>query len=75
MLALDFIRRHPDEVRRAAQLKGEEAPVDEILELDRRWRGCLEVAEKARARQNELSKRFSKTKGRRPSGSSPGPPR
>ena len=62
MLALDFIRRHPDEVRRAAQLKGEEAPVDEILELDRRWRECLEVAEKARAQQNELSKRFAKTK-------------
>jgi seryl-tRNA synthetase len=62
MLALDFIRRHPDEVRRAAQLKDEEAPVDEILELDRRWRECLEVAEKARARQNELSKRFAKTK-------------
>src|ERR1700694_5250552 len=62
MLALDFIRRHPDEVRRAAQLKGEEAPIDEILELDRRWRECLEVAEKARAQQNELSKRFAKTK-------------
>jgi seryl-tRNA synthetase len=62
MLPLEFIRRHPDEVRRAAQLKGDEAPVDEILELDRRWRDCLQVAESARARQNQLSRQFAKRK-------------
>jgi seryl-tRNA synthetase len=62
MLPLEFIRRHPDEVRRAAQLKGDEAPVDEILELDRRWRDCLQVAESARARQNQLSRQFAKSK-------------
>ena len=62
MLPLEFIRRHPDEVRRAAQLKGDEAPVDEILELDRRWRECLQVAENARAQQNQLSRQFAKSK-------------
>jgi seryl-tRNA synthetase len=62
MLALEFIRRHPDEVRRAAQLKGDDAPVDEILELDRRWRECLQVAENARARQNQLSRQFARSK-------------
>src|SRR5919199_4818716 len=62
MLPLEFIRRHPDEVRRAARLKGEEAPVDEILELDQRWRECLTVAENARAQQNQLSKRFAQRK-------------
>jgi seryl-tRNA synthetase len=62
MLALEFIRRHPDEVRRAAQLKGDEAPIDEILELDRRWRECLQVAENARARQNQLSRQFARSK-------------
>jgi seryl-tRNA synthetase len=62
VLPLDLVRRDPDAVRRAAALKGEEAPIDEILELDRRWRECLQVAERARARQNELSKRFAATR-------------
>ena len=60
MLPLDYIRRHPDEVRRAAALKGEEAPVDEILALDARWRETTGRAETARAEQNALSKDFGK---------------
>ncbi len=62
MLPLELIRREPDRVRRAAALKGEEAPIDEILELDRRWRDHLHAAETARAQQNELSKRFAKSR-------------
>ena len=58
MLPLELIRRDPERVRRAAELKGEPAPVDEILELDRRWRDHLTVAESARAQQNKLSKQF-----------------
>ncbi len=62
MLPLELIRRDPDRVRRAAQLKGEDAPIDQILELDRRWREHLHAAETARAQQNELSKRFAKSR-------------
>jgi seryl-tRNA synthetase len=62
MLPLELIRRDPDRVRRAAQLKGEPAPVDEILELDRRWREHQTIAESARAQQNQLSKRYSTTR-------------
>lgn len=62
MLALDFIRRHSDEVRRAAELKGEPAPVDEILGLDQRWREATARAENARAEQNVLSKEFGRTR-------------
>lgn len=62
MLPLDLIRRDPESVRRAAALKGESAPVDEILELDGRWREHLTVAESARAEQKQLSKRFAETK-------------
>jgi seryl-tRNA synthetase len=62
MLPLDFIRTHPDQVRRAAGLKGEPAPVDEILDVDRRWRECLKVAESARSQQNQLSRQFAKTR-------------
>ena len=62
MLPLDLIRRDPDRVRRAAELKGEQAPVDEILELDERWRSHLHKAETIKAEQNRLSKEFAKTR-------------
>jgi seryl-tRNA synthetase len=62
MLALDFIRKHPDEVKRAGELKGEPAPVDEVLDLDRRWRECLTVAENARAQQKQLSQQYSRSR-------------
>ena len=64
MLALDFIRKNPDEVRRAVVLKreGDPAIVDQILELDERWRGWLAQAESLRAEQNARSKEYSRTK-------------
>jgi seryl-tRNA synthetase len=62
VLSLDFIRRHPEEVRRAAELKCETAPVDEILALDERWREATSRAERARAEQNALSKEFGRTR-------------
>src|SRR5438128_9428865 len=62
MRALEFIRKNPDVVRRAAQLKGEPAPVDEILRLDETWRAHLHRAETIKAEQNELSKQFAKTR-------------
>ncbi len=62
MLPLELIRRDPDRVRRAAELKGEAAPVDEILKLDERWRGHLHKAETIKAEQNLLSKEFAKTR-------------
>lgn len=62
MLAIEFIRAHPDEVRRAAALKGEAAPIDEILDLDGRWRQATTQAESTRADQNALSKEFGRTR-------------
>jgi seryl-tRNA synthetase len=62
MLPLEFIRKHPDAVRRAGELKGEAAPVDEILKLDERWRGHLHRAETIKAEQNVSSKEFAKTR-------------
>ena len=58
MLSLAFIRANADVVRRAAELKGETAPVDEILRLDQEWRGHQFKAESIKAEQNELSKQF-----------------
>jgi seryl-tRNA synthetase len=58
MLSIEFIRANTDQVRRCASLKGEPAPVDEILDLDRRWREATTRAESTRAEQNALSKEF-----------------
>jgi seryl-tRNA synthetase len=38
MLPLQFIREHPDVVRAGVAAKGADAPLDEILALDKRWR-------------------------------------
>jgi seryl-tRNA synthetase len=62
MLALPLIRSDPDRVRKAAELKGEEAPIDDILKLDELWREHLYKAETIKEEQNKLSKEFAKTK-------------
>jgi seryl-tRNA synthetase len=62
LLPLELIRRDPEAVKRAAHLKGETAPVDEILELDREWRSHLHSAETIKAEQNQLSKEFARTR-------------
>jgi seryl-tRNA synthetase len=62
VLPLELIRKDPDRVRRAAELKGEPAPIDEILKLDERWRELLHKAETIKADQNRLSKEFAKTR-------------
>jgi seryl-tRNA synthetase len=62
LLPLELIRKDPDRVRRAAELKGEPAPIDEILALDKQWREHLTKAEKIKEQQNKLSKEFAQTR-------------
>jgi seryl-tRNA synthetase len=62
VLPLELIRRDPERVKRAARLKGETAPVDEILELDELWRSHLHKAETIKAEQNRLSKEFARSR-------------
>jgi seryl-tRNA synthetase len=62
LLQLELIRKDPDRVRRAAELKGEPAPIDEILQLDKQWREHLTKAEKIKEQQNKLSKEFAQTR-------------
>ena len=62
MLPLELIRKDPDRIRRAAALKGEPAPIDEILELDRDWRTHQNAAETIKAEQNRLSREFAKSR-------------
>jgi seryl-tRNA synthetase len=62
VLPLVLIRNDPDRVRRAAELKGETAPIDEILELDRQWRESQAQAENLRSEQKQLSKQYSQAR-------------
>ena len=60
MLSLNFIRDHPDLVRQGAYLKGEQAPVDEILRLDAERRQTLTELEGLKAEQNRRSAAMAK---------------
>jgi seryl-tRNA synthetase len=62
VLPLELIRHDPARVKRAAELKGEPAPIDEILKLDKEWRDHLHKAETIKEEQNKLSKEFAKTR-------------
>ena len=57
MLALLFIREHPDVVRKAAADKGIlDAPIDRIIELDEKRRRLIQEVENRQAEQNALNK-------------------
>lgn len=56
MIALQRIRDDPELIREGARLKGEPAPVDEILELDEQARALRAEMEALRAGQNRESK-------------------
>src|SRR2546426_10663050 len=56
MLSIQFLREHPDEVRRALARRHTETPLDEPPALDAEWRGALVEVESLRAERNALSK-------------------
>jgi seryl-tRNA synthetase len=58
MLDLNFIRENPDRVKAAMTALNTEAPIDEILKLDRRRRKALKEVESLRQRRNEGSKQI-----------------
>jgi seryl-tRNA synthetase len=58
MLDMNFIREHPDQVKEALVALNAEAPIDEILELDRQRRELLQQVEALRAERNSGSKQI-----------------
>jgi len=62
MLSLSFIREHPDVVAEGARKKGEPAPVDEILRLDKQRRETLSRLEQLKAEQNRRSAAMAKAR-------------
>jgi seryl-tRNA synthetase len=55
VIPLQRLRDEPDAIREGARLKGEQAPIDEILELDVRARGLRRQVESLRAEQKRAS--------------------
>ena len=64
MISIDLIRSEPDKVRGAMKLRGEEVPIDRIVELDVRRRAVITEADILRARRNEVSRELGQTKER-----------
>ena len=62
MLTLQFIREHADEVRAGIAAKGADAPLDEILELDRQWREVQAQMEIQKAQRNLLQAEIGRAK-------------
>ena len=66
MIAIELIRENPDLVRQALARRGEDAPIDRILELDRERRAAIVEADALRARRNEVSRQLGRAKERPP---------
>ncbi|GAC1319658.1 MAG: serine--tRNA ligase [Chloroflexota bacterium] len=59
MLSREFIRSHPDAVKRAVQIRRDEAPIDEIVSLDAEQRRLKAEGDELKAERNRISKSFS----------------
>jgi seryl-tRNA synthetase len=66
MLNIDLIRRDPDQVRDALNLRGELISLDKVLGLDTERRGMVSEGDKLRAQRNQVSQEISKSKDRPP---------
>ena len=58
MLPLRFIRRHEELVRESLAARGDDAPLDELLQADDRRRELLGEVEQLRAQRNAISKQI-----------------
>jgi seryl-tRNA synthetase len=58
MLDIQWIRNHPEELRRAAEAKGIPFPVNDLLALDERRRSLLKETEGLRAERNAAAERI-----------------
>lgn len=58
MLSRDFIRHHPDVVKKAVEDRRDSAPVDEILTLEAEQRELKAESDNLKAERNRISKQF-----------------
>lgn len=58
MLSREFIRTHPDEVKKAIRERGDDAPIDEILALDAEQRRLKGESDGLKSERNRISRSF-----------------
>ena len=73
MLDIKFVRENPQQVRENLRKRGmpeKAAAIDQLLELDAKWRQFLVEADQLRKKRNEVTQEIAaaKKKGRDPSG-------
>jgi seryl-tRNA synthetase len=66
LISIDLIREEPDVVRDAARRRGDDVPIERILELDARRRELIAEGDELRARRNRVSKELGQTKEKPP---------
>jgi seryl-tRNA synthetase len=64
LISIELIRKDPDFVRDGMKRRGEDAPIDRIIELDVERRKLIAEADGLRARRNEVSREIGRTKER-----------
>ena len=64
MISIELIRSEPERVRDAAEKRGQQVPIDRIVELDARRRAVISEADGLRARRNEVSAAIGRSKER-----------
>ena len=62
MLDIKYIRKYPEEVKKAIKAKKEKADLDKILDLDKKKRDVLSKVERLKKERNEKSKEIGKAK-------------
>ena len=66
MLSIELIRNQPEVVAQALVRKGEDPPIERLLDLDSRRRKLIQTGDELRARRNETSRQISSMKERPP---------
>ncbi len=64
MISIELIRKDTDLVKKAMEKRGEDVPLDRILDLDSQRREGIARGDELRARRNEVSKQIGRTKER-----------
>src|SRR5579863_3805643 len=63
MLDKALLREHPDVVRRSLRRRQlPDAPVDEFLALDERWRTAVTALDRLKAERNQVSAEFARAR-------------
>ncbi|WP_435195888.1 serine--tRNA ligase [Natronomonas sp. EA1] len=62
MLSRQFVREHPDEVRRALDTKGVDVDLDRVLEIDEEWRSLKSEGDDLRHERNQVSSKIGRLK-------------